>query len=256
MKHRFLISLIFLLVCVRNAVCSETPVVRERINMNCDWRYQENDPDGVDSVLHYSRLKPYLLPCANNFILFGKKHKSPEGNLGGDIAYVSLDFDDSGWRQLNLPHDWAIEGPFNIDYMGATGKLPYWGIRWYRKTFDLAEEDVGRQIYLDVDGAMSYASVWCNGYYVGGWPYGYASFRLDLTPYIKAGQKNVLAIRLDNPDDASRWYPGGGIYRNVWLLKTTPVHVEQWGTFVRNVQVKPEKAIMEMGVNVENHAEE
>lgn len=256
MKHRFLISLIFLLICVRNAVCSETLVVRERINMNRDWRYQENDPDGVDSVLHYSRLKPYLLPCANNFILFGKKHRRPEGNPGGDIAYVSPDFDDSGWRQLNLPHDWAIEGPFNIDYMGATGKLPYWGIRWYRKTFDLAEEDAGRQIYLDVDGAMSYASVWCNGYYVGGWPYGYASFRLDLTPYIKAGQKNVLAIRLDNPDDASRWYPGGGIYRNVWLLKTTPVHVEQWGTFVRNVQVKPEKAIMEMGVNVENHAEE
>lgn len=123
MKHRFLISLIFLLVCVRNAVCSETPIVRERINMNCDWRYQENDPDGVDSVLHYSRLKPYLLPCANNFILFGKKHKRPEGNPGGDIAYVSLDFDDSGWRQLNLPHDWAIEGPFNIDYMGATGKF-------------------------------------------------------------------------------------------------------------------------------------
>lgn len=66
---------------------------------------------------------------------------------------------------------------------------------------------------------MSYASVWCNGQYVGGWPYGYASFRLDLTPYIKAGQKNVLAIRLDNPDDTSRWYPGSGIYRNVWLVK-------------------------------------
>ena len=84
---------------------------------------------------------------------------------------------------------------------------------------------------------MSYSSVWCNGQYVGGWPYGYASFRLDLTPYIKAGQKNVLAIRLDNPDDTSRWYPGSGIYRNVWLVKTSPVHVEQWGTFVRNQQV-------------------
>ena len=138
--------------------------------------------------------------------------------------------------------------------MGSTGKLPYWGIRWYRKTFELTESDAGKQIYLDIDGAMSYASVWCNGQYVGGWPYGYASFRLDLTPYIKVGQKNVLAIRLDNPDDASRWYPGSGIYRNVWLLKTSPVHVEQWGTFVRNVQLNQEKAIMEMGVNVENHA--
>ncbi|OKZ07514.1 MAG: beta-galactosidase [Bacteroides oleiciplenus] len=254
MKHRFFISLIFVLIWGQNGVCSETSVVRERININRDWRYQENDPVGVDSALHYFRLKPYLLPCANNFIIFGKKHRRPEGNPGGNIAYVSSDFDDSGWRQLNLPHDWAIEGPFNIDYMGSTGKLPYWGIRWYRKTFELTESDAGKQIYLDIDGAMSYASVWCNGQYVGGWPYGYASFRLDLTPYIKVGQKNVLAIRLDNPDDASRWYPGSGIYRNVWLLKTSPVHVEQWGTFVRNVQLNQEKAIMEMGVNVENHA--
>ncbi len=254
MIHRFFISLIFVLIWGQNGVCSETSVVRERININRDWRYQENDPVGVDSALHYFRLKPYLLPCANNFIIFGKKHRRPEGNPGGNIAYVSSDFDDSGWRQLNLPHDWAIEGPFNIDYMGSTGKLPYWGIRWYRKTFELTESDAGKQIYLDIDGAMSYASVWCNGQYVGGWPYGYASFRLDLTPYIKVGQKNVLAIRLDNPDDASRWYPGSGIYRNVWLLKTSPVHVEQWGTFVRNVQLNQEKAIMEMGVNVENHA--
>lgn len=254
MKHRFFISLILVLIWGQNGVCSETSVVRERININRDWRYQENDPVGVDSALHYFRLKPYLLPCANNFIIFGKKHRRPEGNPGGNIAYVSSDFDDSGWRQLNLPHDWAIEGPFNIDYMGSTGKLPYWGIRWYRKTFELTESDAGKQIYLDIDGAMSYASVWCNGQYVGGWPYGYASFRLDLTPYIKVGQKNVLAIRLDNPDDASRWYPGSGIYRNVWLLKTSPVHVEQWGTFVRNVQLNQEKAIMEMGVNVENHA--
>lgn len=254
MKHRFFISLIFVLIWGQNGVCSETSVVRERININRDWRYQENDPVGVDSALHYFRLKPYLLPCANNFIIFGKKHRRPEGNPGGNIAYVDSDFDDTGWRQLNLPHDWAIEGPFNIDYMGSTGKLPYWGIRWYRKTFELTESDAGKQIYLDIDGAMSYASVWCNGQYVGGWPYGYASFRLDLTPYIKVGQKNVLAIRLDNPDDASRWYPGSGIYRNVWLLKTSPVHVEQWGTFVRNVQLNQEKAIMEMGVNVENHA--
>lgn len=254
MKHRFFISLIFVLIWGQNGVCSETSVVRERININRDWRYQENDPVGVDSALHYFRLKPYLLPCANNFIIFGKKHRRPEGNPGGNIAYVSSDFDDTGWRQLNLPHDWAIEEPFNIDYMGSTGKLPYWGIRWYRKTFELTESDAGKQIYLDIDGAMSYASVWCNGQYVGGWPYGYASFRLDLTPYIKVGQKNVLAIRLDNPDDASRWYPGSGIYRNVWLLKTSPVHVEQWGTFVRNVQLNQEKAIMEMGVNVENHA--
>lgn len=254
MKNRFLILLSFVLIVGRNAVCANTSMVRERININRDWRYQIDDPDGVGAALHYSRLKPYLLPCANDFIIFGKRYQRPEGNPGENIAYVKSDFDDSEWRHLNLPHDWAIEGPFNIDYNGSTGKLPYWGIRWYRKTLELSQDDAGKQIYLDIDGAMSYASVWCNGQYVGGWPYGYASFRLDLTPYIKAGQKNVLAIRLDNPDDTSRWYPGSGIYRNVWLVKTSPVHVEQWGTFVRNQQVDSEIAVMEMGVNIENHA--
>ena len=254
MKNRFLILLSFVLIVGRDDVCANTSMVRERININRDWRYQIDDPDGVGAALHYSRLKPYLLPCANDFIIFGKRYQRPEGNPGENIAYVKSDFDDSEWRHLNLPHDWAIEGPFNIDYNGSTGKLPYWGIRWYRKTLELSQDDAGKQIYLDIDGAMSYASVWCNGQYVGGWPYGYASFRLDLTPYIKAGQKNVLAIRLDNPDDTSRWYPGSGIYRNVWLVKTSPVHVEQWGTFVRNQQVDSEIAVMEMGVNIENHA--
>ena len=254
MKNRFLILLSFVLIVGRDVVCANASMVRERININRDWRYQIDDPDGVGAALHYSRLKPYLLPCANDFIIFGKRYQRPEGNPGENIAYVKSDFDDSEWRHLNLPHDWAIEGPFNIDYNGSTGKLPYWGIRWYRKTLELSQDDAGKQIYLDIDGAMSYASVWCNGQYVGGWPYGYASFRLDLTPYIKAGQKNVLAIRLDNPDDTSRWYPGSGIYRNVWLVKTSPVHVEQWGTFVRNQQVDSEIAVMEMGVNIENHA--
>ena len=254
MKNRFLILLSFVLIVGRDVVCANASMVRERININRDWRYQIDDPDGTGTALHYSQLKPYLLPCANDFIIFGKRYQRPEGNPGENIAYVKSDFDDSEWRHLNLPHDWAIEGPFNIDYNGSTGKLPYWGIRWYRKTLELSQDDAGKQIYLDIDGAMSYASVWCNGQYVGGWPYGYASFRLDLTPYIRAGQKNVLAIRLDNPDDTSRWYPGSGIYRNVWLVKTSPVHVEQWGTFVRNQQVDSENAVMEMGVNIENHA--
>ena len=254
MKNNFLILLSLVLIVGRDVVCANTSMVRERINMNRDWRYQIDDPDGTGTALHYSQLKPYLLPCANDFIIFGKRYQRPEGNPGENIAYVKSDFDDSEWRHLNLPHDWAIEGPFNIDYNGSTGKLPYWGIRWYRKTLELSQDDAGKQIYLDIDGAMSYASVWCNGQYVGGWPYGYASFRLDLTPYIKPGQKNVLAIRLDNPDDTSRWYPGSGIYRNVWLVKTSPVHVEQWGTFVRNRQVDSESAVMEMGVNIENHA--
>ena len=162
MKNRFLILLSFVLIVGRDVVCANTSMVRERININRDWRYQIDDPDGVGAALHYSRLKPYLLPCANDFIIFGKRYQRPEGNPGENIAYVKSDFDDSEWRHLNLPHDWAIEGPFNIDYNGSTGKLPYWGIRWYRKTLELSQDDAGKQIYLDIDGAMSYVSVWCN----------------------------------------------------------------------------------------------
>ena len=248
---------LFLICCLLlgswQTISAGTFPVRERININRDWRYQENDPSGTDSILHYTRLKPYLLPCANDFFIFGDKHLRPGGNPGSDVAYVKPGFDDSGWRQLHLPHDWAIEGPFNIDYEGATGKLPYWGVRWYRKKLDIPQTDAGKQIYLDIDGAMSYASVWCNGNYVGGWPYGYASFRLDLTPYIKAGTTNILAVRLENPKESSRWYPGGGLYRNVWLVKTSPVHVSQWGTYVRNVKVTQEEAQMEISVRLENH---
>ena len=244
---------IFILLGLCLLLWSNEALSQERISLNRDWRYQENDPDGTGQTLHYSQLKPYLLPCANDFIQSGRKHVRPAGNPGSGVAYVKPDFDDSRWRQLNLPHDWAIEGPFNIDYVGATGKLPYWGIRWYRKSFELSPQDAGKQIYLDIDGAMSFSSVWCNGQFVGGWPYGYASYRLDLTPYIQTGKKNTLAIRLDNPDDASRWYPGSGIYRNVWLVKTSPVHVAQWGTFIRNKEISAGKAVMDMTLRLENH---
>ena len=100
------------------------------------------------------------------------------------------------------------------------GRLPSWGVAWYRKKLNIPAADAGRSIFLDVDGAMSYATVWVNGRIAGGWPYGYASWRVDLTPYIVPGEVNQLAIRLDNPPSSSRWYPGGGIYRNVWLTKT------------------------------------
>ena len=161
-------------------------------------------------------------------------------------------FNDSDWRKLNLPHDWGIEGPFKQEYPGSTGKLPWWGIGWYRKHLDVPSSDQGKKIYLDVDGAMSYAKVWLNGQFVGGWPYGYASWRVDLTPFVKFGADNAIAIRLDNPPDSSRWYPGGGIYRNVWLVKTAPVHVAHWGTYVTTPEVSAKAATVKIQVTVNN----
>jgi beta-galactosidase len=169
--------------------------VRERLSFDAGWRFAKGDPAG-SGQLDDARLKDPAVAV-------------PAAQPG---------FDDAAWRKLDLPHDWGIEGPFKQEYPGETGKLPWWGVGWYRKHFTLPADDSGRRVYLDIDGAMSHAAVWVNGHYVGGWPYGYASWRVDLTPYAKPGADNVVAIRLDNPPESSRWYPGGGIYRNVWLV--------------------------------------
>ncbi len=109
----------------------------------------------------------------------------------------AVDFDETGWRKLDVPHDWGIEGPFRDDLPNDTGKLPWKGIGWYRKHFIVPAVDQGQRLFIDFDGAMANAKVWLNGEYVGGWPYGYQAFRLDLTPFVKFGAENVLAVRLD-----------------------------------------------------------
>jgi len=167
----------------------------------------------------------------------------------------SVKFNDNNWKKLSLPHDWAITGPFRIELEGATGKLPWKGIGWYRKHFKLPAADAGKQIFVDFDGAMANAKVWLNGKYVGTWPYGYNSFRMDLTPYIKAGQENVLAVRLDTENWDSRWYPGAGIYRHVWLVKTKQVHIGNWGTYITTPEVSKTSATVKMDVTIDNQGE-
>lgn len=164
--------------------------------------------------------------------------------------------DDSGWEKLDVPHDFAITGPFRMDLSGNTGRLPYQGIGWYRKTFTVDKADQGKRFYVDFDGVMAYAKVWLNGEYVGTWPYGYNSFRLDLTPFIKVGEPNVLAVRTDTEKWESRWYPGAGIYRHVWLVKTGQVHVKHWGTKMEAENLTARTADLHFTVEVENHLDE
>lgn len=161
---------------------------------------------------------------------------------------------DSKWQKLDLPHDWAITGPFRIELEGATGKLPWKGIGWYRKHFTVPATDVGKQIFVDFDGAMANAKIWLNGKYIGTWPYGYTSFRMDLTPFIQPGKENVLAVRLDTENWDSRWYPGAGIYRHVWLVKTNPVHVDHWGTYITTPQITDKDAVVNIAVTVRNQS--
>lgn len=196
----------------------------------------------------------YRLPF-NDGWRFARFGNMPDGSkLAEPAGLEKVSVDDSAWRSLNLPHDWGIEGPFRDEIPNPTGKLPWAGIGWYRKSFRSLETDQAKRVFIDFDGAMSHAQVWLNGKHVGGWPYGYSSFRLDLTPHLKVGQENILAVRLDNPEESSRWYPGGGIYRNVWLVKTDPVHVAHWGISITTPKISASSATVEIASTIENQS--
>jgi beta-galactosidase len=235
-------------------VYDEWPMVSNR-NDNIIADTRANESGAAVAAAHV--LKKWILPSANDFIKDpAQHHQRPAGHPGHDFPFVQSDFNDGGWEAVNLPHDWAIKGPFykeiNAIVGGGMGRLPVQGVAWYRRKLDIPASDRGKSIYLDIDGAMSYAMVWLNGQLVGGWPYGYNAFRLDLTPYIKPGGSNQLAIRLDNPPNSSRWYPGGGIYRLVWLTKVNTVQVAQWGHFVRTSHVSSSAATIELDVWIDN----
>jgi beta-galactosidase len=233
--------------------CASSSVPRQRVSLNANWRFTRGDAPDAGGQLDYPRIKSFIESTGTEFV----KASSPTvfeaaNSPGADVSYVQANFNDRNWCQVNLPHDFGIEGPFQQALSGNTGKLPWAGVAWYRKHFLISPFDKGQRIYLDIDGAMSYAEVWLNGHFVGGWPYGYSSFELDLTRYIRFGGENVLAIRLDNPPNSSRWYPGGGIYRNVWLVKTPQVHVAHWGTYVTTSDISSESAHVGVQVRVTN----
>ena len=151
--------------------------------------------------------------------------------LADTASMANPDYNDSHWRKLDVPHDWAIEGDFYVgNPSGAGGGALPGGIGWYRKYFSLPT--VNEKYFLEFDGVYMNSTVYVNGQKVGFRPYGYSSFEYDITPYVREGE-NVVAVRVDNSDQPnSRWYSGCGIYRHVWLTKTHPVHVKHWGTSV------------------------
>ena len=185
-----------------------------------------------------------------------------------DVAdAMKPEFDDTRWEAVSVPHDWAIYGPFdrsndlqnvavtqNLETAasvktGRTGGLPYVGVGWYRTTFDAP---AGKQVSLVFDGAMSEARVYVNGQEACFWPCGYNSFHCDVTPYIyKDGRPNVLAVRLENRPQSSRWYPGAGLYRNVRVVATEAVHVPVWGTQLTTPHVAADYASVCLKTTVE-----
>ena len=174
--------------------------------------------------------------------------------------FCNSDLDDRKWQSVTVPHDWAIYGPFSInndkqltaiaqdgqkeamEHAGRTGGLPFVGAGWYRLDFEVPQYAKGKKCVLLFDGAMSHATVYVNGKKAGNWVYGYNAFEVDVTPYLKENSKNVLAVRLENEAESSRWYPGAGLYRNVRLVVTEDAHVPVWGTHLTTPVVNREFA--------------
>ena len=188
------------LVCLLSTLMGLQAEARERLNFDKDWRFL----------------------------------------LGDSAQMAKAEYNDSWWRRLDLPHDWAIEGDFYVgNPSGASGGALPGGIGWYRKHFTInCESTANNRYFIEFDGVYMNSTVYVNGQKVGNRPYGYSSFEYDITPYVKEGE-NVVAVRVDNSDQPnSRWYSGCGIYRHVWLTETHPVHVKHWGVYVHDGKVE------------------
>jgi beta-galactosidase len=213
--------------------------------MDADWKFafgnatnpsKDFDPD----------------PVGNTFSYFAK--------AGVAQGAASERFNDSSWRKLNLPHDWAVELPFSEKGSGSHGSkalgknFPEASVGWYRKSFQLPASDKGRRIALDFDGIFRDSQVWVNGFYLGREQSGYTSFGYDISDYVNFGGKNTIAVRVDASLEEGWFYEGAGIYRHVWMTKTAPVHVARWGTYV-TTEVGKSSAKVNVAATIENDAD-
>ncbi|MEZ0130336.1 sugar-binding domain-containing protein, partial [Flavobacterium sp. LBUM151] len=177
--------------------------------------------------------------------------------LGDYPSAPQKDFNAADWRNLQLPHDWSIEGAFDKDSKTkqAQGFLPA-GIGWYRKTFSLLASWKSKSISIEFDGVFKNSEVFINGHSLGIRPNGYISFSYDLSPYLNFGQPNIIVVKVDNDAQPnSRWYTGSGIYRNVRLVIAEKLHVDEWGTFVTTPEISKEKASVHLEIKVKNDSE-
>lgn len=176
-------------------------------------------------------------------------------SLGDFPGAQAPEFNDRGWRSLNLPHDWSIELPFDAKFASGTGYLPG-GVGWYRKSFVVPEHASGKRISLRFDGVYCNSEVWINGHSLGKRPNGYVSFEYDLTPHLHPGAGgNVVAVRVDHTKYAdSRWYTGSGIYRHVWMKISGRTFIEPWGVSVTTPRITGDSAAVSIQVQTKNDA--
>lgn len=228
----------------------------ERKPLIDDWKFRRGDADEPAWRLTWRNVEPYALATRAELTAPETRGVKPGAGPALLIESIREDYDDSAWETVDLPFDAAIHEPFSYANEPTQSLLPTSGPLWFRKTFDLPAESTGKTIALDFDGVMSRGAVWINGKFAGGWGYGYTSFRVDATPFVKFGAKNVVVVRSNNPPQSSRWYTGAGIYRNVWLVEANPVRAARWGVFVRtnSVDAAAKTAKTSVSVDVENAA--
>jgi beta-galactosidase len=221
---------------------------REQWLFDFDWRFALGSGDDPTKDFGYG---------------FGQSDFSKTGNF----KIATADFDDAGWRRLNLPHDWAVELPFVHDdkgdednrmlshgYKPLGRRYPATSVGWYRRTFEIPESDRGRRIWIELDGAMRDVTLFVNGCFIGRHDDGYTPFRFDLTDFLHVGGKNHIALRVDASFGDGWFYEGAGIYRHVWLTKMDPVHLGKWESVVRPT-IKGDTATLDLATIVENESE-
>ncbi|MFK8375731.1 DUF4982 domain-containing protein [Capnocytophaga canimorsus] len=183
--------------------------------------------------------------------------------------FSQISVNDKKWQNVVVPHDWAIYGPFDIEndvqrtaikqdgqvapieHSGRTGGLPFVGVGWYRTSFDVADFNTDKKVFIKFDGAMSNAEVFVNGQKAGEWHHGYNTFFLDVTPFVKA-KNNTLAVRLENLTQQSRWYPGAGLYRNVHVITKNKTHIPIWGIQLTTPEIEKNFAKIQLKTEIES----
>jgi beta-galactosidase len=194
---------------------------RERLLMDSNWLFALGHAYDTDKDFKHG----------TSYFSYWTKTGYGDGPASGN-------FDDRAWRIINLPHDWAVEMPFDSKgshshgYKALGRNFPETSVGWYRKKFSIPESDLGRRIIIEFDGVHRDSRLWINGFYIGTEHSGYSSFQYDITDYLNYGGENVIAVRVDVTMEEGWFYEGAGIYRHVWLTKTSPLHVAQYGTFV------------------------
>ncbi len=224
-------------------LASPTPGAgRERLLLDFGWSFHFGHANDPAKDLGYGSAS------AGNF-----------QKTGNFMPACSTTFVETDWRRINLPHDWAVELPFKNDpdlqskgFYPLGRNYPENSIGWYRRVFELSAEDAGKHITIEFDGAYRETTVIFNGYYIGQHSGGYDSFSFDVSNFVNPGQPNVLLVRVDATESDGWFYEGAGIYRHVWLVKSHPVHVKQWGTLVRS-ELRPNSAKLSILTEVENH---